>query len=164
MSLFAQWKDQLENQTEETFDEFWDKYSSGETGIYSEILGEKNPLISGTIGDLSSKYRVEPVIFMGFLDGINTSLKTALDLESLSEEDDITLNIDFEKLYFKMLKAQADYLFLLNQWDDVLTKERRNEIAKEYKKSKTLVKDKTPGRNDPCPCGSGKKYKKCCGA
>jgi preprotein translocase subunit SecA len=24
--------------------------------------------------------------------------------------------------------------------------------------------DKEPGRNDPCPCGSGKKYKKCCGA
>ena len=24
--------------------------------------------------------------------------------------------------------------------------------------------DKKPGRNDPCPCGSGKKYKKCCGA
>lgn len=23
--------------------------------------------------------------------------------------------------------------------------------------------DKAPGRNDPCPCGSGKKYKKCCG-
>ncbi len=22
--------------------------------------------------------------------------------------------------------------------------------------------DDTPGRNDPCPCGSGKKYKKCC--
>jgi uncharacterized protein YecA (UPF0149 family) len=24
-------------------------------------------------------------------------------------------------------------------------------------------KDKRVGRNDPCPCGSGKKYKKCCG-
>jgi uncharacterized protein len=24
--------------------------------------------------------------------------------------------------------------------------------------------EKTPGRNDPCPCGSGKKYKKCHGA
>ncbi len=23
--------------------------------------------------------------------------------------------------------------------------------------------DHTPGRNDPCPCGSGKKHKKCCG-
>ena len=32
--------------------------------------------------------------------------------------------------------------------------------------SKTVVKTKGPkiGRNDPCPCGSGKKYKKCCGA
>ena len=26
-----------------------------------------------------------------------------------------------------------------------------------------LKADKNPGRNDPCPCGSGKKYKKCCG-
>lgn len=27
----------------------------------------------------------------------------------------------------------------------------------------TIVKEKKIGRNDPCPCGSGKKYKKCCG-
>jgi len=27
----------------------------------------------------------------------------------------------------------------------------------------TIVKDKKTGRNEPCPCGSGKKYKKCCG-
>jgi preprotein translocase subunit SecA len=27
-----------------------------------------------------------------------------------------------------------------------------------------VVKDSKVGRNDPCPCGSGKKYKKCCGA
>lgn len=26
------------------------------------------------------------------------------------------------------------------------------------------VRNTAPGRNDPCPCGSGKKYKKCCGA
>ena len=31
-------------------------------------------------------------------------------------------------------------------------------LKKEPKKA-----DKKPGRNDPCPCGSGKKYKKCCG-
>jgi preprotein translocase subunit SecA len=29
---------------------------------------------------------------------------------------------------------------------------------------KQAVSDKKAGRNDPCPCGSGKKYKKCCGA
>lgn len=27
-----------------------------------------------------------------------------------------------------------------------------------------LASTDLPGRNDPCPCGSGKKYKKCCGA
>ncbi len=31
-------------------------------------------------------------------------------------------------------------------------------------KTKTVVKEIKVGRNDPCPCGSGKKYKKCCGA
>ena len=31
-------------------------------------------------------------------------------------------------------------------------------------RQQTVHKAPTPGRNDPCPCGSGKKYKKCCGA
>ena len=30
-------------------------------------------------------------------------------------------------------------------------------------KTQTVVKEVKVGRNDPCPCGSGKKYKKCCG-
>ncbi|OEF27529.1 PBPRA1643 family SWIM/SEC-C metal-binding motif protein [Vibrio rumoiensis] len=30
-------------------------------------------------------------------------------------------------------------------------------------KPKTTTFEKTPNRNDPCSCGSGKKYKKCCG-
>ncbi len=28
---------------------------------------------------------------------------------------------------------------------------------------KTVTADKKVGRNEPCPCGSGMKYKKCCG-
>ena len=32
------------------------------------------------------------------------------------------------------------------------------------RKPAPIVKGAQPGRNDPCPCGSGKKYKKCCGA
>ena len=38
------------------------------------------------------------------------------------------------------------------------------ELYKVQKSSKTVVKPPKVGRNDPCPCGSGKKYKKCCGA
>ena len=164
MSLLKQWKDQLENQTDETFDAFWDKYSSGETGIYSAILEAKDPVVQGSIKELAEKYQVDTVIFMGFLDGINTSLRTQLQLDNLSQDDSISLDIDFELLHFNMLKANADYLYTLTQWDSILTDEKRQEIAKAYKKSKTIVKEKTPGRNDPCPCGSGKKYKKCCGA
>ena len=33
------------------------------------------------------------------------------------------------------------------------------------RKTRTIIREyaKKVGRNDPCPCGSGKKYKKCCG-
>jgi preprotein translocase subunit SecA len=34
----------------------------------------------------------------------------------------------------------------------------------EERKHQPVTADKEPGRNDPCPCGSGKKYKKCHGA
>ena len=100
---------------------------------------------------------------MGFLDGINTSLRQELDFENFDESSQVTLDIDLEKLYFNMLAADADYLYSLPQWDRLLTAEKRQEITKAYKKSKTVVKGKKIGRNDPCPCGSGKKYKKCCG-
>ncbi len=97
MSLYEQWKEELENQTDETFEAFWSKYSSGETKIYSSILGEGNPVIQGNIKELAEKYEVDPVIFMGFLDGINTSLRTPLELGGLKDQDSITLDIDFEK-------------------------------------------------------------------
>ncbi|NJH99549.1 preprotein translocase subunit SecA [Staphylococcus hyicus] len=35
--------------------------------------------------------------------------------------------------------------------------------GKEKLKPKPIVKDQETGRNEPCPCGSGKKYKNCCG-
>ena len=61
-----------------------------------------------------------------------------------------------------MHEAKADWLFNLPQWEDILSEEKRNEISKEYRQSK-IVRVEKVGRNEPCPCGSGKKYKKCCG-
>ena len=101
---------------------------------------------------------------MGFLDGIQTSLNNPFDLEKIDEDSEIDLDINFEKLFFNMLKAEAEYLYGLPQWENILTEEKMIEIIKDYKRSKTVHKEKEPGRNDPCPCGSGKKYKKCCGA
>ena len=41
--------------------------------------------------------------------------------------------------------------------------ESREEAPGEKKKIVTQAKSEKVGRNDPCPCGSGLKYKKCCG-
>ena len=62
-----------------------------------------------------------------------------------------------------MLDAKADWLYNLEQWNDIFTEEQKKAIKKEYDKTKTVVKEVKIGRNDPCVCGSGKKYKKCCG-
>lgn len=48
----------------------------------------------------------------------------------------------------------------MKKWVKDHEKELKNE---QNCKVETVVKGKEPGRNDPCPCGSGKKYKKCCG-
>ncbi|MGO9313821.1 MAG: PBPRA1643 family SWIM/SEC-C metal-binding motif protein [Syntrophobacteraceae bacterium] len=37
-----------------------------------------------------------------------------------------------------------------------------SDLEKALNPPKPLISEKV-GRNDPCPCGSGKKYKKCCG-
>jgi uncharacterized protein YchJ len=43
-------------------------------------------------------------------------------------------------------------------------REAEEKLLKETKKVDPLKAKEEPGRNDPCPCGSGKKFKKCCGA
>lgn len=163
-TLFKQWQTLISNQTKETFDAFWEEYSGAETKIYSDILDHPQEKMTGTIGELAEKYDVRPVIFMGFLDGINESITTPNDLEDMDETSAVEVEIIPEKLFFNMLKADADYLYSLEQWEDILGEEKMVQIAKEYRQSKT-VRRATPkiGRNDPCPCGSGKKYKHCCG-
>jgi uncharacterized protein YecA (UPF0149 family) len=42
--------------------------------------------------------------------------------------------------------------------------EAEEKLLKETKKVEPIKAVEAPGRNDPCPCGSGRKYKKCCGA
>ena len=163
-TLFEQWQDLIENQTQETFNEFWEEYSGAETKIYSDILDHPGEKMTGKLGELAAKYEVRPVIFMGFLDGINESIETKQELEGFDEESEIELKIVPETLFYNMLKADADYLYGLEQWMDILGEDKIREIVKEYKASKT-VRRAAPkiGRNDPCPCGSGKKYKHCCG-
>ena len=79
-TLLKQWQNLIGNQTRETFDAFWEEYSGAETKIYSDILDHPQEKMTGTIGELAAKYDVRPVIFMGFLDGVNESITTPNDL------------------------------------------------------------------------------------
>ena len=99
----------------------------------------------------------------GFLDGIDESLKERNPLETMEEDTPVNLIFDKELLYKNMVDAKADWLYNLPQWDKIFTPEKRKELYLEQKKSGTVVKAHKIGRNDPCPCGSGKKYKFCCG-
>jgi preprotein translocase subunit SecA len=127
------------------------------------LLGNHKTNIKGKIEDLAAEYETSVVFFVGFLDGINESLIEPMDLEVLTKDDEIELKVDLEKLYFNMLDAKADYLYELPQWEGVYSREKRKEIHTKWKKSKTIVNKNKIGRNEPCPCGSGKKYKQCCG-
>lgn len=164
MSLYHDWKELMEGQTDDSFEAFWETYSSAETRIYKSILAKKSELVTGTVSELAAQNETDLVIYAGFLDGINDSLKEPLVLDAVTAETQLSLSIDFETLFFNMMKAKADYLFTLDEWDDVLSEEKRQQLADLYRRSRTVVKEKAPGRNDPCPCGSGKKFKKCCGA
>lgn len=165
MSLFQEWTDLYEGQTKETFNAFWEEYSGAETRLYSALLEDHGQPFSGTISGTAERFATTPQIVMGFLDGINSSLKDpdSVAYKEMDADSEFTLDVDCEKLYFNMLDAHADYLYTLPQWDAILTEEQRAQITKDYRRSKTVVKGPKVGRNDPCPCGSGKKYKNCCG-
>lgn len=164
MSLYKEWENGIQSiKTQEDYNEFWDVYLTKETGCYKTVLASKSPVIEGILKDLAEKNDMTPKQFVGFLDGANTSFIEPLDLETLSEETEVKAEFDFEKLLFNMHDAKAEWLYGLEEWNEIFDKEKQQEIEKNYKKSKTVVKGDKIGRNDPCSCGSGKKYKKCCG-
>ena len=141
----------------------WDKYFEQEKAIYQQLLAAPEEVVSGTVQELADKYGMELNYMVGFLDGINESLKVPNPIEEMEADTVVKLPIDLESLYYHMVEASADWLYELPEWDELLTPERRKELYREQKKSGTIVKERKVGRNEPCPCGSGKKYKYCCG-
>jgi hypothetical protein len=116
-----------------------------------------------TLESIAAKFGVDLMTMTGFLDGINDSLKEANRIEEMEEDTPVNLGFDTEKLYKNMVAAGANWLYDLPEWKPIYSEEKRHELYLEQKKSGTVVKEKKIYPNDPCPCGSGKKYKKCHG-
>ena len=146
-------------------EDLWKNYFAIEKGIYEKILSNPTEAVEGTVKELAEKYETDLLIMTGFLDGINESLKGYENpIETMDENTAVKIEIDPEKLYYNMVEAKASWLYGLPQWDQILSEETRTELYKKQKASGTVRRE---GHkiypNDPCPCGSGKKYKKCCG-
>lgn len=165
MSLLQEWREYAysKEMNEQKGQMFWANYFNQEKEVYKVLLANPDKVYEGTVASLAKEFNLELSIMVGFLDGVNDSLVTPNPIEEMDQDTKVTLAIDKEKLYFNMVGAEADWLYELEEWDNLLTPERRKELFREQKNSGTVVKDKKISRNDPCPCGSGKKYKKCCG-
>ena len=165
MSLLQDWRDMAYSQQTDKrqLQKFWTDYFMIEKGIYEKLLANPDEEVKGTVKELADKYGISVMTMVGFLDGIDDSLKIKNNIEEMTEDSVVSLAFDKELLYKNMVDAKADWLYNLPQWDKIFTPEKRKELYLEQKKSGTVVKAHKIGRNDPCPCGSGKKYKFCCG-
>jgi len=102
-------------------------------------------------------------------------LKEGIGLRGYGQRDPLT---EYKKEAFEVFVAMTDRVSteVLNRIFKIQV--RKEEGLREIHKKQQLIynknetaemqqpvrKGKKTGRNDPCPCGSGKKYKKCCGA
>lgn len=164
-TLYQQWQDLAYDETADRsqLEKFWGTYFQIEKEIYEKLLSNPDEVVKGTVKELAEKFGQEVLTMIGFLDGINESLLIEIDLDTVEEDTVVSLAFDKERLYKNMVAAKADWLYELPQWKEIFSEEELKKFYKEQKESTTIHKPKKIGRNDPCPCGSGKKYKKCCG-
>lgn len=165
MALLDEWKkiayDESVGQAE--LKKIWATYFQAEKEIYAQLLKNPDEVVRGTVRELADQYHVPVLTMTGFLDGINDSLLEKNPIEELEEDTQVNLGFDKALLYKNMVAADAEWLYNLEEWKEIFDDDTRKALYKEQKTSTTIVKDAKIYPNDPCPCGSGKKYKKCCG-
>ena len=165
MALLEKWQKMAynENMDQGELQRFWQRYFLLEKGVYEQLLTNPDEAVEGTVKELAEKYNLDILEMAGFLDGINDSLVTPNPIDTMEEDTKVSLAFDKASLYKNMVAAKADWLYELPMWDNIFDEETKKALYLEQKKSGTVIVGKKVGRNEPCPCGSGKKYKHCCG-
>ena len=150
-SLLDQWRGMAYDQTlsKDQLEKFWANYFLIEKGIYEKLLADPDTVVKGTVKELAEKYGQDVMTMVGFLDGINDSLLTSNPIETMTEDTEVSLAFDKERLYKNMVDAKADWLYGLPQWEAIFDEETRKRLYREQKASGTIRKPKKIGRNDP---------------
>ena len=166
MALLEDWRTLAYNEKADRgqMQKLWADYFAKEKDVYAELLKNPDEEVKGTVKELAEKFGMDFMFMTGFLDGINDSLKTPNPIEEMTEDTEVSLAFDKELLYKNMVGAGADWLYGLPEWEAIFDEDKRKELYHEQKVAGTVKREgKKVYPNDPCPCGSGKKYKKCCG-
>ena len=167
MALLEQWRSMAydtQRNDKQKLQQLWDEYFPLEKEIYAQLLKNPDEVVKGTVAELAEKYDLSLMYMTAFLDGINDSLIEKNPIEEMEEDTVVNLGFDKELLYKNMVDAQANWLYGLPEWEAIFSEEKRKELYQEAKSAKTVRREgHKVYPNDPCPCGSGKKYKKCCG-
>ncbi len=107
-----------------------------------------------------------------WMEHINTMdhLREGVSLRGYANEDPLQAYIRegfelFDKMLDNICKDTTLYLLKAEIRQNLQVKQVKGKTneAKDSTSKKTIKNSKKVGRNDPCPCGSGKKYKQCCG-
>ena len=167
MALLEKWRNMAydtQRNDKQKLQQLWDEYFPLEKEIYAQLLKNPDEVVKGTVAELAEKYDLSVMYMTAFLDGINDSLIEKNPIEEMEEDTVVNLGFDKELLYKNMVDAQANWLYELPEWDAIFDEAKRKELYQEAKNAKTVRREgQKIYPNDPCPCGSGKKYKKCCG-
>lgn len=165
MGLLKQWRDIAYSETANKVElqKLWAAYFQIEKEIYEQLLENPDEEVRGSVKDLAEKYDVDIMTMTGFLDGINDSLVLPNPIEEMEEDTIVSLRFDKELLYKNMVAADAKWLYEIEAWKNIFDEGKLKTLYKEQKSSTTIVKGEKVYPNEPCICGSGKKYKKCCG-
>ena len=95
MALLQDWRDMAYSQQADRaqLEKFWTNYFLIEKGIYEKLLSTPNEVVKGTVKELAEKYDVEVMTMVGFLDGINDSLKIQNPIEEMDENTEVNLSL-----------------------------------------------------------------------
>ena len=144
--------------------------------IYSAIVSEyeeKIKLVPKEISDEFEKVIVLNIIDKYWTEHINTMshLREGIHLRSYGHDDPLrAYTVEGYEMFDAMLQNIDKDVTIFLVRSEIKQNIERKEISKDKitNDGKDAVKAKPKkvtkvGRNDPCPCGSGKKYKQCCG-
>ena len=165
MNIYEALQRQSTDQQGNFIDRVWNDFHEKEREVYRVLIANKTTELNGTAQELADQLGFDQLPHVAaFMHGIHEAVDLDEDfVKGLEAETPIAITIDLQRLYKQMVAYKAKKLYTLPEWDDVFTPDEQRAFYLEEKKSHTVIRADKVGRNEPCPCGSGKKYKNCHG-